>query len=373
MYHHTHLSNINKDANALPISNQRFMRRKSHENAFGPSTFDAKQIYYNEDDIVASNFLANEDRKQYRMNESQHTYGAYTNSTLPRGPYLQYKYNDRQMTNKYSLYNGRIDSISSSSSTIDNNNLQQKQIEQLKKEFFLPRVRVTSDDRQKPKTDHTTDTQLNSLRSDRAWYGSGDCYNYENSDENVKKDCINGAYNVQTLGRYKSTKSKKCTFLCDTVSNSEYFNSNDRYTNDKPDDIQPNYYNEQENYQIRIAQSKFLSKLKNDDLWPADTNTNNPKISTCQPFTNGTEIPIDALNKYSAKSTVPHQNANNLVFLSDIIKIKPNGLSQIEGWALLCQSVQALQDLFLSGKSKMSIQKTRKKKTKRKQTEKRQV
>lgn len=110
MYHHTQLPDLNKDANVLARSSQRFIREKSHERAFGQNKLGSNTIYYNDDNILSSNFLTNEDRKQYRVNQNQHTYGAYANSSLPRGPYLQYKYNDRQTTNKFTTYNGRVES-----------------------------------------------------------------------------------------------------------------------------------------------------------------------------------------------------------------------------------------------------------------------
>lgn len=40
----------------------------------------------------------------------------------------------------------------------------------------------------------------------------------------------------------------------------------------------------------------------------------------------------------------------NYIYLKDVIKMKAGGLTESEGWSVLCQSVQALQDLFISSK-----------------------
>lgn len=197
------------------------------------------------------------DYNQWRFNENQHTYGAYTNSTLPRGPYLQYKY-DRQAK-------------STADPRIDYDNLRRQQIEQLKKEF-LPKCR----------DDAFRSATLRRIQSNHY-------LNYDTDD---------AALHVQTLGRYK--KSAKSTNSGDKLLSATQFYAKSVQN--------PNYFHD---YTARDA----LNGAANNYVKP------------------------------NSKS-----DATNLVFLSEVIKIKPNGLTESEGWALLCQSVQALQDLFLLGK-----------------------
>lgn len=50
-------------------------------------------------------------------------------------------------------------------------------------------------------------------------------------------------------------------------------------------------------------------------------------------------------NRYLSLENSPREPS-----LADFLTARPSGLTEPESWAVLCQAVQALQDLFLSGK-----------------------
>lgn len=49
------------------------------------------------------------------------------------------------------------------------------------------------------------------------------------------------------------------------------------------------------------------------------------------------------------RQTHPHIQPVTYVSLAEVVAARPQGITEQETWALLCQAVQALQDLFLSG------------------------
>lgn len=281
--------------------------------------------------------------KEYRP-----TYGAYINNTLPRGPYLQYKFNDQQ-----SAYSKRND-----------NNQKNRQIELLKHEFMvLPRAKIKI-------------SSGNELPSP-----------YTNTD-----NCFNG---IQTLGRHRYTNPSKRT-TAQGLSTLDYYNKNEnpywngndnsysvanRIRNDPTTILDISNSVESVNYNtIYKRNSRYESNdnvIVNEDY----VRNYNHETSTKNDFNNTTDIhkrnvlrhQIESkhsdmatdLNNFSTKIEPVHYPSGkgrcgnvtnrvtlpiNYVTLLEIMKVKENGFSQIEGWAILCQSIQALQDLFLAGK-----------------------
>lgn len=355
------------------------------------------------DDIKRAYFPSETNNK---MTNNRSTYGAYTNNTLPRGPYLQYKYGERPPTassaakstaaaatktaSPPSLAREAVgDAFSGGRSTeyIDNNSKQMQQIrhiEQLKNEFIhLPRAKILSGGGGGGAGVHASavinDERIGSempilmtRSNDYRCYGSGQLMCRDVNDA-VPAGNIAA---VQTLGRYRQSQ-KAAAAAHSAVSNLEYFHAEHRREAHRKEPIdsrdsscgryhgghhQTGTHHEQHVRSIIKSKSfgNCLEQFMNANTM--GTNANEKRINQydAEPDIFERKTVLNRIDEGKSRgrfhSTGSSQSSGssmtssmNFVTLAEVARHKSHGLSQVEGWALLCQAVQALQDLFLSG------------------------